>query len=122
MTIKNNYLRLRHQALEEFARGDIGVAQTVQDKAIAALHAGSNSMEWEDFMRLFIDPDNPDGPLQLARLTGTNGATNEPALMMARSHLIANGVIGIHNEPPLSATYLDVLDDVPGIEPIKRWP
>jgi hypothetical protein len=60
--------------------------QELHDKAVEAIHAGSETTEWVAYMLLFAaTPDD------LAKLIPTNGDT-DPERRTARAYLVANGM------------------------------
>ena len=68
-------------------------------KAVAAIQGGIQSIAWEEYMRQFVDNNNP---AQLARLKGTDGTLDDLDLTIKRAYLAANAVCA-----PGSTDHLD---------------
>jgi hypothetical protein len=58
-------------------------------KAVAAIQGGIQSLAWEEYMRQFVDNNNPT---QLARLKGTDGTLDDLEVSSKRAYLAANAV------------------------------
>jgi hypothetical protein len=92
MSIRDNVRAVKRKVLLEVMEDNKPFTREVQDKAVAGILKGLDSLEAEEYMKLFADL--PSKPYQLERLMGRDGTGNNPGMQRARAYLFANGPCG----------------------------
>lgn len=88
MTIRANIKAIKKQMLNEVGETEKPVSTKISQMGLLAIDRGKGSPEWNAYMALFADPNNPK---QLARLQGQDDTGTIEEMNLARAYLVADG-------------------------------